>query len=65
MTMTNTATTPLAFGTGARLSRLMARATTAFSARAERRANYRALIQLSDRQLEDIGFTRGEVEAMR
>ncbi len=68
MTMTNTTAAPFALKTEAGLSGLsglFTRLASAVTARIERRATYHALSELSDRQLDDIGFTRGQVEAMR
>jgi len=48
-----------------RLSRFVARLLEIRAARAERLETYRALSYLTDRELDDIGLTRADVDAMR
>ncbi len=66
MTTIDTGVAPrAAILSGAGFSRLVARIASAWTARAERRRTYRLLSALSAHELDDIGLTRAEVEAMR
>jgi len=65
MTMINTAAPRLSLGTETRLPGLVARLVGGWTAWTQRRATYRALDRLSDRELADIGLTRDDVEALR
>lgn len=47
-----------------RLARLAGLATTAFEDHLRRRATLRALKNLNDHQLDDIGLTRADVDAL-
>ncbi|HCQ63764.1 MAG TPA: primosomal protein DnaI [Rhodobacteraceae bacterium] len=48
-----------------RLSRFVARILEARAARAERLATFRALSRLTEHELDDIGLTRADVNALR
>ena len=47
------------------VSRAFARLSEGWAERAQRRETYRALDRLSDRELDDIGLTRADVDDMR
>jgi len=67
MTSIDTAAAPRrpALATGARVSRAFARISAAWADYAMRRRTFRALDRLSPHELDDIGLTRADVDAMR
>lgn len=61
---TNSAPFHAADRTAPRISRLFGRIREILAERAARRASYKALRLLTDRELDDIGLTRRDVDAM-
>lgn len=61
-TVTSAAMVSVAAG---RVARYIDLGTIALGAHLRRRATYRALAHLDDRELDDIGLTRAEVLALR
>lgn len=53
-----------AAGTNGRIGHFIARAIAAFNAWNDERSTRNALAKLSDRELEDIGLCRGDIDAM-